>query len=78
MNTEIIVALITVLGVFIANAAIIIPLWLWNRSESRSDMRNFENKTSSILERMEKEQKDFHAKLCVLEERYLQILSSKK
>jgi len=40
-------------------------LFIWNRSESRSDMRV----VFSILDSINKEMKDFHGRLCALEEK---------
>lgn len=65
-------AVITILGVFIANLAIVVPLFFWNRSESRSDIRHMDNKLDAIREltfAIHQEMKDFHARLCVIEER---------
>jgi hypothetical protein len=58
---------------FIIFCAGIFGLFFWNRSESRSDMRMM----LGMIDEMKKETKEFHAKLCVLEERYLQILTKK-
>lgn len=40
-------------------------LFIWNRTESRSDMRHMLN----ILDAIQKEMKEFHGRLCSLEER---------
>lgn len=50
-------AICTVLGVFIANIAIIIPLFIWNRSESRADIRHMDNKLELYLTSMREETK---------------------
>lgn len=55
----------TVLGVFIGNLAMVFPLWLWNRAESRADHRQ----TDAILRAIQEEMKDFHGRLCIIEER---------
>lgn len=54
----------------------IFGLWLWNRAESRADLRNLEGKmegwrteNNAILKAIHDEMKDFHARLCVIEER---------
>jgi len=63
-------SLITILGVFIANAAMVIPLFLWNRAESRADTRHMENQLQSIRElvyAIHAEMKDFHNRLCIIE-----------
>lgn len=65
-------ALITILGVFIANAAMIIPLFLWVRAEARADARHTDVKldsTRELVRAIHDEVKDFHGRLCVIEER---------
>ncbi len=65
-------AAITILGVFISNAAMVIPLFLWNRAESRSDIRHMDAKLESnrdLVSAIHDEMKDFHSRLCKIEER---------
>lgn len=50
-----------VIGLFLANAALI----LWMRGESRSDWRHMDANLQAIREEM----KDFHGRLCAIEER---------
>jgi hypothetical protein len=50
-----------VITLFFANASLVI----WFRSESRNDWRHMDSKLDAIHEEM----KDFHARLCVIEER---------
>lgn len=63
---------ITLIGIFLANAGLI----CWFRSESRSDWRHMDAKIDAIQEEMKdfntkwmQETKDFHARLCICEER---------
>jgi hypothetical protein len=42
-----------------------VGLFFWNRSESRSDMRHM----MTIIDNIQKEMKDFHGRLCAIEER---------
>lgn len=42
-----------------------VGLFFWNRSESRTDMRHI----LSIIEGIQKEIKEFHGRLCAIEER---------
>jgi hypothetical protein len=42
-----------------------IGLFFWNRSESRADMRHI----MALMDSIQKEMKDFHGRLCALEER---------
>jgi len=61
-----------VIAMFIGNAAIVVPLFVWNRSESRADMRHMDAKlesTRELVRAIHDESKDFHARLCVIEER---------
>ncbi len=63
---------IQILSLFLANAGLII----WFRSESRNDWRHmdvkmdsFRNETHEILNAIKQEMKDFHGRLCAIEER---------
>lgn len=49
-----------ILSLFMANAGLII----WFRTESRNDWRHMDAKLEAIHEEI----KDFHARLCVIEE----------
>lgn len=56
----------------LGNAAVIIPLFLWNRSESRADIRHMDAKlesTRELVRAIYEETKSFHTRLCVIEER---------
>jgi hypothetical protein len=55
-----------------------IGVMLWFRSESRSDNRRLEDLIASIAKDMKDEMKDFHGRLCTLEERYLQIITRRE
>ncbi len=54
-----------ILTLILGNAAIIIPLFLWNRSESRADIRMM----LAMIDSIKEEIKDFHGRLCAIEER---------
>lgn len=59
-----------VLATILGNLAIILPLWIWNRAESRFDDRHRENQINSIRElvyAIHLETKDFHSRLCEIE-----------
>lgn len=43
----------------------IVGLFLWNRSESREDIRMM----MSVIDAIKDEMKDFHGRLCAIEER---------
>ncbi len=57
--------LTSIFALILGNSALIIPLFLWNRSESRVDQRE----CISLINAIHQEMKDFHARLCVLEEK---------
>lgn len=46
----------------------------WMHRESRSDMREHKAEMKAISEKIQSETKDFHGRLCTLEERYLQMM----
>lgn len=52
---------IQILSLFLANAGLIV----WFRSESRADWRHMDAKLDAIHQEM----KDFHGRLCAIEER---------
>ena len=54
---------IQIISLFLANAGLII----WFRTESRNDWRHMDAKIDAIHDEM----KDFHARLCVIEEKRL-------
>lgn len=65
-------ALLTILGVFIANAAMIIPLFLWVRAESRADSRHTDAKlesTRELVKAIYEESKSFHERLLTIEKK---------
>jgi hypothetical protein len=53
-TTELLIILGTIVGLFV-----------WNRTESRTDMRHI----LAIMDSIQKEMKDFHGRLCEIEER---------
>ncbi len=54
-----------VLTIIASNMAI----FLWARTESRSDHRALEGWTKQMLAAIQTEMKDFHGRLCVIEEK---------
>lgn len=54
-----------VLAIIGGNAGIFIPMFFWLRSETNADRRDI----VKILIEMKDEMKDFHGRLCVIEER---------
>ena len=53
-------------------------LWLWSRAESRADMRNMDAKMEANLAAIRDEMKDFHGRLCAIEERRNRILMGER
>lgn len=60
----------------IANMVFTLTLWLWSRSESRADIKEVRavqaedrKELLTILREIKEEQKDFHGRLCSIEER---------
>ncbi len=56
--------IIALLSLFLANAGLII----WFRAESRSDWRHMDNKLDASIKAIQEEMKDFHGRLCKIEE----------
>lgn len=54
-----------VLSLFLANAGLII----WFRAESRNDWRHMDAKLDASIKAIHEEVKDFHGRLCSLEEK---------
>jgi len=55
-----------VLTLFLANAGLVI----WFRAESRNDWRHMDAKLDAHMKAIHEEMKDFHGRLCSIEERY--------
>ena len=66
-----------ILTLIVGNLSIMVPLFLWNRSESRAHYRHLESGVNSQLAGIREEIKDFHGRLCSLEEKYLQNITKK-
>jgi len=61
-----------VLALILGNAALIIPLFLWNRSESRADIRHMDTKLEAnhdLVRAIHEEMRDFHNRLCDVEKK---------
>lgn len=54
-----------VFTVIIANFA----MFMWIRTESRSDHRHLETSVNAMIEAIRQDMKDFHGRLCAIEER---------
>lgn len=61
-----------VLGVVVGNAAMFLPVFFWLRTEANADRREAHadrRDIMNILNEMKEEMKDFHGRLCAIEER---------
>lgn len=48
-----------------------VAMFLWARSESRADHRALETWSKDMLSAIQQEMKDFHGRLCAIEERQM-------
>lgn len=67
---------LVVFTLLIGNGALIIPLFIWSRGEARTDSRSMEAKVEAYMlasrqeiRAIHEEIKDFHGRLCAIEER---------
>lgn len=58
-----------VLTMIVTNIGFVTAIFLWSRRESRSDYRHMEARTDAILNAIKDEMKDFHGRLCAIEEK---------
>lgn len=61
-----------IVALVLGNAAWILPMFFWNRAESRADIRHMDAKIDAIREltyAIHLEMKDFHSRLCSIEEK---------
>jgi hypothetical protein len=66
MDLGIIIAIVgSVVGGVIAIIGVLVALFLWNRGESNNDRREI----LTIVRSIQEEIKDFHNRLCVIEEK---------
>lgn len=73
---EVLTMICTVAGVFIANLAIVVPLFYWVRSEGNSDRRQMQDTAAAdrrdfltLIREIKDELKEFHGRLIQIEER---------
>jgi hypothetical protein len=60
---------LTIVGAILAIIVATGSMFLWSRSESRADCRRIEDLIASIYREIQAEIKDFHGRLCAIEER---------
>ncbi len=54
-----------ILVILLGNAGIFMPMFFWLRSEANADRRDIMN----IIKEIQNEMKEFHGRLCAIEER---------
>ena len=72
MPIDMIQILALMAAVFIANMGVIIPMFLWIRSEANADRKESAADRRDFLQlirNIQDEMKDFHGRLCMIEER---------
>lgn len=84
-HPEYLALIISIIASSVTFVGSMIALFLWNRSESREDRRTFEIKlesnrkeTNDILKSIQEEIKDFHIRLCKIEEEKYKIILKNK
>ena len=55
-----------VLVLILSNLGIVIPMFLWNRSESNADRRD----TNALIQAIREDMKDFHARLALQDQEF--------
>lgn len=61
--------LITVASLVLANIGTTIFLFTWATNHGSEEMREHRRQTTEILQAIQQEMKDFHGRLCAIEER---------
>lgn len=60
---------LTLIGVAIANIGTTITLFLWATNHAAEDRRAMEINMTALIKSIQEEMKDFHGRLCAIEER---------
>lgn len=61
---------LTLIGIAIANIGTTITLFLWATSHAEESIREQREATQCLLKAIHDEMRDFHGRLCAIEERY--------
>lgn len=67
--SQVITILAANIAIFFGIIAIMVTLFLWVRSEAREDHRTLLSWTQQMMNTIQQENKEFHGKLCAIEER---------
>jgi len=62
-------SILTVIGIGLANIGTTITLFLWAANHAETATQSHREETSAILKATQDEMKDFHGRLCSIEER---------
>ncbi len=60
---------VQIITMIITNIGFVTVLFLLNRTESRNDYKHMEARTDAILNAIQQEMREFHGRLCAIEER---------
>jgi hypothetical protein len=63
------IQVLTVIGVAIANIGTTITLFMWATNHSTTTLEEHRKETNRLIEAIQAEMKDFHGRLCIIEER---------
>ena len=63
------IQVLTLIGVAVANIGTTMTLFIWATNHAAEDRRAMDNRLNSALEGIRQEMKDFHTRLCLIEER---------
>jgi hypothetical protein len=63
------IQVLTVIGVAIANIGATITLFLWATNHASAALEEHRKETNRLIESIQMEMKDFHGRLCAIEER---------
>jgi hypothetical protein len=62
-------AILTIIGIGLANIGTTITLFIWSTSHATGLTQAHREETNAILKAIQDEMKDFHGRLCAIEER---------
>lgn len=63
------IAVLTIIGIALANIGTTITLFIWSSSHATTLTQSHREDTNAILKAIQDEMKDFHGRLCAIEER---------
>lgn len=63
------IQVLTIIGIAIANIGTTITLFLWSTNHADSALAEQRKETNRLIDAIQMEMKDFHGRLCAIEER---------